>query len=428
MRVLLIHEHGGRIGSGAVVAMWRLHKGLQAKGVESTIACRKKLIDDDSIVLLPDPTRLEGMLGRITWRLGLNDVHCLSSYQIPSMPAFRNADIVNIHGWHTNFLSYRALPRLSREKPIVGTMHDMWCLTGHCAMSLGCDRWRTGCGQCPQLDIFPPVARDATAWTWKMKKAAFERSENLTMVSPSRWLADLTGQSMLGHLPLHQIDNCVDTEIYHPIDKATARRELGLPVDGPVLMFCSVDLKSTLKGGDLLIESLKRLPESLRNELTLLLVGHRGHHIADATQIPTVELGFVNEDERKALAYSAADVLLMPSRYETQGLVVIEAMSCGTPAVAFDTGGLPEVIRQGPAGFIAPYEDVDAMAEYTAQLFDDTTLRAELGANGRRAVLERYAVDMHVDKHIRLFENILAGTPDASIELPQPASSTSVST
>jgi glycosyltransferase involved in cell wall biosynthesis len=387
--------------------MWRLHKGLREYGIESTIACRHRHVDDPSVVLLPAAPRLERSLGRITWRLGLNDVHCVSTYKIRDMPEFRQADIVNIHGWHTNYLSYRALPALCEHKPVVGTMHDMWCLTGHCAMSLECERWRTGCGSCPHLDIYPRVARDATAWTWKMKHAAFNRCKNLAMVSPSRWLLDLARQSMLGKLPLHQIENCVDTEVYRPLDREAARRELGVPLDRRVIMFCSVDLESRLKGGDLFVEAIRRLPEPLRRSSTILLVGNHGDRLAKNVDIPIVDLGFITCDHKKALAYNAADLLVMPSRYETQGLVVIEAMSCGTPAVAFETGGLPEVIRHGPGGRIARFEDINDLCANITELLEDDALRGEYGAAGRQSVLDHFSVERHVARHIELFQSML---------------------
>ena len=163
MNVLLIHKSGSSHGSGAVVSMQRLHKALQAKGIGSTIACRH-LGDEDrpDVVELPRSDRLEGLLGKVSWRLGLNDIHCVSSFKLPTLPAFLNADVINIHGWHTNFFNYLALPKIARSRPVVASLHDMWNFTGHCATSLDCDRWVTGCGRCPYPSVFPPVPRDAT--------------------------------------------------------------------------------------------------------------------------------------------------------------------------------------------------------------------------------------------------------------------------
>src|SRR5262245_30923744 len=112
MKVLLIHEHGRSFGSGAVVAMYRLHCGLRRAGVESTIACRRRGMDSDDVVDLPRSDRLEDFLGMFSWRLGLNDVHCVSTFKLAKHPAYLEADIVNVHGMHTNFFNYLALPRL----------------------------------------------------------------------------------------------------------------------------------------------------------------------------------------------------------------------------------------------------------------------------------------------------------------------------
>ena len=130
MKVLLIHEHGRAHGAGAVVAMYRLHSALRKAGVESVIACRKVGMESPQIVQLPRSDWLENLLGTLSWRVGLNDVHCVSSFKIKKFQPFLDADVVNIQGWHTNFFNYLALPGLAERKPLIGTMHDMWNITG----------------------------------------------------------------------------------------------------------------------------------------------------------------------------------------------------------------------------------------------------------------------------------------------------------
>lgn len=405
MKVLLIHEHGRAHGSGGVVATYRLHQGLLEAGVESTLACRKRAIDSPDIVELPRSDFLEHWLGKITWRLGLNDIHCISSLKIPTFEPFADADVLNIHGLHTNFLNYLVLPLLARKKPVIITLHDMWPFTGHCGYNLDCERWRTGCGKCPYPDTFPPIGRDSTAIEWKLKRWVYKRS-NLTIVSPSKWMADLAKQSMLGGYEIHQISNAVDTTTYRPLDKGECRAELGIDPDKLVVGFAAFSLTSRIKGGDLLIEALGGLPEELRSKIVLLTFGGSGEEIQASTGIETVQLGFLYDDESKIKAYCAADVFVVPSRHENQGLVPIECIACGTPVVAFSVGGLPEVIREGVSGLLAVPESAQSLREKITLLLTDTVMRCELSKRCRILAVEEFDLKLHVRRYRELYESL----------------------
>src|SRR5687768_1499303 len=116
MKALLIHEHGRSFGSGGLIAMYRLHQSLRNAGIHSMIACRKRSLEAPDIIELPRADFAEDWLGKVTWRLGLNDIHCVSSFKIAKFAPFLDADVVNVHGMHSNFFSYLALPRLSQIK------------------------------------------------------------------------------------------------------------------------------------------------------------------------------------------------------------------------------------------------------------------------------------------------------------------------
>lgn len=402
MKVLIISEHGRAHGSGAVVAMHRLHTGLLKAGVESVIACRKRELDTPDIVELPRSDRLEDFLGMFSWRIGLNDVQCLSSFKIKKSKPFLDADIVNIHGWHTNFFNYLALPGLAARKPVIGTMHDMWNITGHCATSFDCERWKTGCGKCPYPDVFPPIGRDATALEWKLKNWVYRRSD-ITFVAPSAWLLNLARESMIKEYDVRQIPNGVDHQVYQPLDKPLCRQQLGLPQDKYVIMFVSVALNSWAKGGDLMVRALEALPQRIKEHSILLLMGERGEEFAQACGIPALALGYVHDDHKKAVIYSAADVLVQPSRAESQSLVILEAMACGTPVVAFNTGGMPEIVSAGPGGLIADAENVDQLSQGIIRLLEDRTLNETLRQSARRSVVENYSLDLHCQRYIALY-------------------------
>jgi glycosyltransferase involved in cell wall biosynthesis len=407
MDVLLIHEHGRAHGSGGVVATYRLHRALQKAGVKSTLACRRRAIDAPDFVELPKAEFIERWLGKLTWRLGLNDIHCVSSFKIPKFAPFAEADVVNIHGPHTNFFNYLAIPRLARAKPVVLTLHDMWSFTGHCGYSMDCQRFKTGCGRCPYPDNFPPIGRDATSIEWKLKNYVYQRSD-LTVVAPSKWIIELAQQSMLGRFPIHQIPNAVDTTVYQPIDKRVCRTTLGIDPNKLVVGFAAFSLADHIKGGDLLVEALVGLADELKSQLVLLTFGGSGEGITQTTGIETVSLGFLYDDEPKVQAYSAADVFVVPSRFENQGLVPIECISCGTPVVAFAVGGLPEVVRDGVSGTLAEPESAQSLRAKIAQVLTDPGLRQTLAQKCRTLAVDEFDISLHAKRYIDLYEQLIS--------------------
>ena len=304
---------------GGSIAMYRLHRGLRAAGVDSKILCKYKKLESSESVTIPHSflsARLEPRLGQLTSLFGLNDIHCLSTFKIQGLRAYREADLLDFHGIHSGFFNYLALPSLTAHKPAVFTLHDMWPLTGHCMYSYDCERWKIGCGQCPYPDSYPPVRRDNTRLEWKLKRWVYKRS-HITITTPSAWLAALAKHSMLGDLPIHHIPMGVDTDVYQPLDRGHCRSLLGIPVDKRVLLFAAMRMNVSSfegfrKGGDLLIKALQGLPEALKAETVLLLFGEGGEAIAEAAGIQAINLGYVSSDRLKAIAYCAADLFVLP--------------------------------------------------------------------------------------------------------------------
>jgi glycosyltransferase involved in cell wall biosynthesis len=398
----------GKSGGGGGIAMWRLHQSLLAAGVRSRILCEVDAPDVPEVDLVPRWRRLDNAVHRLTRRLGLNDIHRVSSPLLARHPFYREADVVHFHGLHTAFLSYLALPRLTRHKPAVFTLHDLWALSGHCAYSYDCERWRTGCGRCPYPDAHPAVRRDATAIEWKLKKWVYARSR-LTIIALSERHAEYARQGLLGRFPIHYIPNGLETDLFRPQDPVRCRAALGIPQDRHVVMFCALALDQFNKGGDLLVAALQCLPETVRTNLVLLLVGSGGDNIRKAVGIPSVDLGVVKQPETMAAAYGAADLFVSPTRAETFSLVLAEAMACGTPLVAFDVGGVSALVRPGVTGHLARPENPADLAQGIAGLLGDEIRRRDFGHNCRSIALAEYSASSVTDRHIQLYETLAAG-------------------
>jgi glycosyltransferase involved in cell wall biosynthesis len=349
----------------------------------------------------------ERFISRVTGRLGLNDIHCISSFKIRKLPAFLEADILNFHCIHGDFFSYLALPWLTEDKAAVLTLRDMWHFTGHCTFSFDCDRWKIGCGRCPYPNISNKIYRDNTHLEWKLKDWVYSRSK-FTVVALDSHMATLAKQSMLNRFPIEHIPNGVDTEAYQPLDPEKCRSLLGVPLDKKVLLFSAVHLNERRKGGDLLVKALQALPKTLKADLVLLLMGQDGGEtISSAVDIPIVNFGFVGNARSKAIIYSAADLFIFPSRAEGLPNSVLESMACGTAVVSFNVGGVPDLVSTGITGYLAEADDADDLSRGIVQLLEDGCLRRRIARQCRGTVVKNYSAELEVQRHIDLYQRLL---------------------
>ena len=391
---------------GTAISASRLHNGLRQAGIDSHILCNSPT--QSTSMAIPRAPFAERVLGRVAQRLGLNDVHCVGAFHIRHLSGFEEADVVNLHGIHGQFFSYLALPALTAVKATVFTVRDMWPLTGHCAVNYDCERWRIGCGHCPYPSAPPslPGRRDGTHLEWALKRWAYRHSR-MTMVALSTRMTKQLQQSMLCHLPVYHIPNGVDTAAYQPLDQALCRAVLGIPAHKKVLLFAAAHLNRPNKGGALLLKALHGLPPALQKELVVLLMGKGGDMLARATDLDVRPMGYVGGTRLKALLYVAADLNVLPSFGESFGNVLLESMACGTPLVAFDVGGVPDLVRPGVTGYLAAPADVHDLRHGILMLLDDATGRAAMGQRCREIAVKEYDVAREVQRYIELYQRVL---------------------
>jgi len=359
---------------------------------------------------------LESQIRKVTSRLGLNGVHCLSTFGIRKHPAFLEADVLNFHCLHDGYFNYLALPRLTRSKPAVLTLHDMWPLTGHCSYSYDCERWKTGCGNCPYPHRAPAIRRDGTHWEWKLKKWAYARSR-IAVAAPSKWLIDQARKSLLNRFPIHHIPYGVDTDVFHPRDREESRKAFGIPPGRKVLMFAArsmgkVDDDGYRKGNDLLVAALQGLPSALKAQTTLLLLGAGGTGFGETVGVPSIGLGYVSDERIKAVAYAAADLFIFPTRADNLPLVLMESLASGTPMVSFKVGGVPDLVRPGITGFLAEPENVTDLRDGIVHLLSDPALTAMRVRCAEIARLE-YSHALQTQRYLHVFAGLQRAGEDA---------------
>jgi glycosyltransferase involved in cell wall biosynthesis len=382
--------------------MYRLHQGLIRSGHSSKILCLIKQFQDDDTVYFDRslPTKaIERLLQRAEKPLALRDsARILSTINLCHHPLYQDADVIALHCIHERFLSYLGLPWLT-QKPTVFYIHDMWAFTGQCHYSYECDRWQTGCGNCPHLGN---LERDNTRLEWRLKNWAYRHSQ-MHVITNSSWTNDRVQKSMLNRFPIRTIPLGLDTDIYRPHAAQTCRELLGLPQDKKILMFGALGLKDFRKGGDLLAAALRRLPDDLKAETMLVTMG-RQERLPGEVEMPTVHFGFVESDRLKSFLYAAADLLLFPSRNESFGLVSTESLACGTPVVAFRVGGIADAVRHGVTGLLAEPENVAEFSDRIVQLLSNDRLRHQMGQRGRAVAVEEFSLAAVTQRHVDFYQ------------------------
>jgi len=406
LKVLHINytDHEGAGGAG--VSAYRLHRGLRKAGIDSKILCRLKTLKTDDSEQIRKRV-LEYLIRPVAERLGLNELEGVASFSVHRNRLFKEADLVNVHCIHSGYFNYLALPKITRLKPTVWTPHDVWPLTGNCSLWLDCMRWKTGCGRCPYPENYPPMRRDGSAIGWRLKNWAYSRSR-LRVVVQSKWFLEMTRQSMLGRFPIHQIPWGVDTEVFEPLNQEYCRSVLGIPHDKKVLMFGAVNSKLSNKGGDLLMKALEILPASLKKDLVLLTMGHRTEQAFERLQISMVHTGYISNDRFKAIVYAAADLYVLPTRFETFSNVCIESMGCGTPVVSFDIGPVPELVRHGQTGYAAKFGSAEDLARGIEELLRDESALQAMRKRCRDMVVNEYSEKLQTARYVELYKKVLS--------------------
>lgn len=407
MNILHVSTEYNLGGSGR--AAYRIHASLQRRGYTSRmlVATRVMGVPDVGPIWSTLPWRAADWAAkRVTEALSLQYMFLPSSWNLLRHPWFREADVVQLYNTHGGYFSHAVIGVASRRKPFVWRLSDMWPLTGHCCYSYDCDRWLTGCGSCPLLTDEPPLRHDRTAQLWRIKRSLYKRA-NVHLVAPSRWIADVAARSpLVGHWPRHLIPNGIDVAVFRPIARHAAREVLGIPPDDVVILFSSVETRAYRKGGPFVAEAISRLRSRRDRRLRLLVVGHEARQWEQAVAVPVTALETVRDDHLLAVIYSAADVFVHPSLADNLPNGVLESLACGTPVIAFDTGGVPDAVRPMETGYLARHKDAEDLARGIERIIEDDSLRSRMSLACRRIAETEYGVDLQADRFEQLYATL----------------------
>ena len=395
---------------GSARSARRIHHSLRALGHRSRLLVGTRAEDDPDV-----DTTHGGGAGRLadrlaeeaTRRLALQYQFYPSSRRVLAHPWLAEADAIQIYNTHGGYLSHRLLPRLARRAPVIWRLSDMWPVTGHCCYAGDCERWRSGCGRCPDLARDAALPFDLTAALWRQKRRLY-RAARPVIVAPSRWIEQIArGSPLLAGCAVHHVPNGVDLEVYRPIPRPAAREVLGLDPDAHIVLFAAHAIDDNPRKGDRqAVEALGRLAEVA--DATVLLLGAGGERFAAAVPQRCERLGFVRDERLLAAAYSAADLLLAPAKVENLPNSILEAMACGCPVVAFAVGGVAEAITHLETGYLAPAEDVGGLVQGLALGLGDDAARRRWGEAARRRVERDFAAATEADRLVAIYTEAIA--------------------
>jgi glycosyltransferase involved in cell wall biosynthesis len=417
MRIL--HISPIDVVGGAARGAYGLHKALQANGLDSKMLVLRKYSDDPSVVTpagrhgpnillqaMRDrmdrlPLRFYGWDPANWWTVGwlpfniVRDIEALAP------------DVVHLH-WAGRGAAPIAMLRRLSHYPLVWTLRDMWPITGGCHYAGDCERFKTGCGHCPQLRS--TTALDISAWQWRRKRRAW-RDVKVSYVAPSRWMAAFAEASpLIGKNKVHTIPNGVDVSRFKKTDRTAACDAWDLPQDKQIIMFGAINSTGDpRKGYSYLVEAVRQLAARGWSEKVAVVV-------FGATEAPDVDLGCesryigtLRDDISLALLYSCADVMVVPSVQENAGKTAIEAMACGVPVVAFANTGQIEIVDHKLNGYLAENLSSSDLAEGIEWCLTRSGADALLRHRARAKATERFDIRAVAGQYSSLYESLVAG-------------------
>lgn len=383
---------------GAASISWSLKKKLEEKGYIMPMFVSDKKSDNKDVFIIPQT------LHKYFQILLSNDIDYSKTDWILGTKEFKEADVVHLHNIHGWFFNLKTLEKISKLKPVVWTLHDMWAITPHCAHSYNC-KLKDGFYHCPSLNSYPRITWHNEKYLSWRKKSIYKNS-NFNIVVPSLWLKDKVEESVLNDKEIDLIYNGIDENIFKILDKKEAQKELGIPLDRKVILFLSDGgRKNEFKGWNFIESVINKYKED-RNILFICVGGEENG--IDPKYSNLLYVSRVSDKTILSKYFSASDAFLYPSLADNCPLVILEAMACGIPIVTFNTGGIPELVKHLENGYIAKYKDSDDLIKgisYILNLDSEEINRIKIAS--RLKLVSNFTVEKMVNQYEELYIRII---------------------
>ncbi|MBE9178293.1 glycosyltransferase [Oculatella sp. LEGE 06141] len=420
MKIVQINTYD--IQGGAARAAYRLHQGLIQVGQESTMLSRYKVSSDETVKQVyirssQSDYRETSLVAIQAHYINANRTYLSNTlfslpypgYDLSQRSEIADADVINLH-WVALSQSPITLQKLfALGKPIVWTLHDMWAFTGGCHYSAGCYKYTKDCSNCPQL-AHDPCNLAAAILEDKLKCLA---EANLTIVTPSQWLAHCAKSSQLfKDKRVDVIPYGLEADVFVPSPKQQAKQAIGIHPDTITLLFGAGNGDEARKGFVELIQAIQYCLNHSEfrqlisgTKLELLCFGYPSS-LLKALAVPVRSLGNIESDQQLSEVYSAADVFILPSLEDNLPNTMLEAMSCGTPVIGFDTGGIPDLIKDGVTGRLVPLGDTHQLAKAILDTIFQADRREQMGQACRSVIEAGYTMSIQAERYLALYREL----------------------
>lgn len=383
-----------------------IHLYLKERGVKSShLVWNKESDDPNTFIIGGDKSNREELrnynhLVKSTYHL--DNIYGTDAYDILYNKLFLEADVVHFHLLHNLCFDLNLLPLISKLKPIVWTIHDPWILSGHCVHHFDCNRWKTGCGDCPMLEIDFKMSKDNTALNLEIKRQALQNS-HLEIIVASNWLKDKIERTKIFHNSnIHLVPFGVNHSIFKPGDKTSLRKKMGIPENAIVILArCT---KNIFKGFDFVEYTLDHI--HTKKDVYLLLLQEGISNKNEHKNYMVKEYGWVKDDYLLADIYAVSDLFLMPSKVETFGMMAIESMSCGLLPIVLEGTALPEIVNSPKCG-VATKRSKDEFYKQVQYYIDNEVERIQRAQMCFEYARKFYNKDVYIDRIIKVYKKAL---------------------
>jgi glycosyltransferase involved in cell wall biosynthesis len=399
------------IAGGAALAGYEIAKALNLKtDIQTRILCSAKYSHDANIMAIYHNRYkwIDKLFSTLIIRPTIGQNYWLPvSYRMQKHEYIEDANLVNLHNIHGDYIAYSGIRALSRKVPLLITMHDMWYLTGHCAYARDCNGWLRGCSPCPNLEAYPKIKHDTAAFHWKKKKELYTNA-NISFMASSHWLQNLARKSpLLDGKEVTCIYNPYNTEVLKPRDKRLVRKLLEIPENKKIVAFGAATIHDPRKG---LLTFLKKINQKFvkDNNLFLLIMGKGPQSFLKQIPdwLPFRYFGPVPSEEFRSFIYNAADLFIFPTKAENLSNMLIESLASGTPCVTFDVGGCGEVIHTSRTGYLARPGDFNDFLYGIELIVNDSALQQQMSKSARQLVMSDFTYEACAKNYEKLLRRI----------------------
>lgn len=401
MKILQINSSD--TGGGAERVAYQINCKLNEQyKINSKLLVRNKERNDETIIQLPRSFSDKVITRIVNNYMSFQGKVALGSIKYNKTIFKEGYDIVHYHNIHSNYYNFNNIKKIASKIPVVWTLHDMWAFTGRCTYSYDCIHWMYNCGKCEdKINTFPAMKIDNSSKVLDYKKRAF-MSNNIQIITPSKWLENLARKSFMKNMNIKTIYNGVDIDLYKYNEKDNMREIYNLNKDKIYILLISANINDPRKGFKNIIEVLNKVEN--KDRYGILLVGKELDNNVIDNSFELIQFGYIKDENKLNQVYSLADIFIMPTLADNFPCTILESMSSGTPVMSFNIGGIPEQITDKTGWLLEPLDN-EGILNIINNLQKDEC--QEKGKLARLRVEKYFSLEKCINEYIKLYNSIV---------------------